>query len=281
MAKASRASGHDPRPDRTSFRAPSHTVNAKPSRAPRPLHPGWTRTPPRGSLSPFQRALYLVLWERWGRRSMPCFESQQALARQVGVDVRTIRRAETSWRASGLVNRTSLPGRSRTLVFLVDPTPGTTAPRTDEAAGRTSAPPQGTAAPAPRTSEPADPGPARPTTPKEPHETPKRDLGERGRSAWEETIEELGLCGRGFERPCGEWAAYRREAKIKAWPKATWKKKLGEFSENPDQFSAAVSYSVGNGYQGLFSPRSLDQTSSRSSRIDSVLRQHAQMRGIL
>ena len=50
------------------------------------------------------RLFYLWLWERWGRQGKTCWETQERLASQVDVNVRTVRGWEASLRRAGWIS---------------------------------------------------------------------------------------------------------------------------------------------------------------------------------
>jgi hypothetical protein len=74
----------------------------------------WTHS--KVPISPGAKGFARVIWERWGRNRRPCFESQEALAMQFGVTVRTIRGWERQLARVGLWEKQQR-GRGRELMF--------------------------------------------------------------------------------------------------------------------------------------------------------------------
>lgn len=110
---------------------------------------------------------------------------------------------------------------------------------------------------------PAQPSPAQPntTTPQSPPaggaspEKPKR-----GRRATVGKPELARLCAaEALPEPVAaaaeEWRAFRAEAGLKPWQRATWTKQLTAAARAPDEFVASVEHSIANGYQGIHPPK--------------------------
>lgn len=53
---------------------------------------------------------------------------------------------------------------------------------------------------------------------------------------------------------CADWAAYRREAKLKPYVAITWRLRIKKAMNNPRLFLASVENSMEQGYQGIHPP---------------------------
>ena len=70
---------------------------------------------------------------------------------------------------------------------------------------------------------------------------------------WEDAPD--GLNTKAVRSAMGDWDQHRRENRWGSWKPRTMKTKLKEYEGRPDDLVAAVSHSIGNGYQGLFAPK--------------------------
>ena len=77
-----------------------------------------------------------------------------------------------------------------------------------------------------------------------------------------------------FVRAWDDWLAYRRERKLGKWVEATLKSKAKEFADwGLEATIANIAYSIGNGYQGIFAPKSPpSQPKSAGANLDELKR---------
>lgn len=77
-----------------------------------------------------------------------------------------------------------------------------------------------------------------------------------------------------FVRAWNDWLAYRRERKLGKWVEATLKSKAKEFADwGLEATIANIAYSIGNGYQGIFAPKSPpSQPKSAGANLDELKR---------
>lgn len=74
----------------------------------------------------------------------------------------------------------------------------------------------------------------------------------------------------GFEEGFALWSDYRKSRKLKAYVQATWDTKFEEYRGRPLEFLRDVKYSIGQGYQGIYAPKTPPPTPSRSEVFRSV-----------